>query len=129
VIIIGAGEGRDAIRGYTGERYAKRLRRVAFSSQKNIKSAQAANALAQEELLSRRGRMLEFAQIIIDAQHSNAKVGEYQTGDDIFVQVNVPWLGDLGIWHRITAYTYDPTRELVTLSLARSDSFRYGSTI
>lgn len=129
VIIVGAGEGRDAVRGYTGERYEKRLRRVAYSTQKNVKSVLAANALARDELLSRRGKMLEIAEITVDAEHPNAKIGEYETGDDIFVEVDVPWLGVLGIWHRITAYKYRPDRDLVTISLQRSDSFRYGSTL
>lgn len=129
VIVIGSGEGRDAIRGYTGERFAKRLRRVAFSNQKNITSQQAADALAGVELLSRRGRMLEFSEITVDAQHPNAILGEYETGDDIYVQVDLPWVGELGIWHRITSYTYRPDRDLVTINLKRSDSFRYGGTI
>jgi hypothetical protein len=129
VIIVGTGEGRDAVRGYAGERYQKRLRRVAASNQKNIKTTAAANALAINELLSRRGKMLEFSEITVDANHPNAKIGEYETGDDIYVQVNLPWVGDLGIWHRITAYTYKPERDLVTINLARSDSFQYGSTL
>lgn len=129
VIIIGAGEGRDAVRGYTGERYQQRLRRVSATSQKNIKTVDAANALAKVELLARRGKMLEFAQISVDANHPNARFGEYQTGDDIYVQVDVPWVGDIGLWHRITTITYVPDRDLVNIVLARSDSFRYGSTI
>lgn len=128
VIVIGAGEGRDTIRGFAGRRHLKRVYRTVVIVDKTIKSVAAAQARALNELNWRQSQMLELAEITIDATADGAPLGSFDVGDDILPQVYVPWLGgELSLWHRIINYTYKPSRDLITLTLARSDSFTYGA--
>jgi hypothetical protein len=129
VFVIGAGEGRAAVRGYAGERLANRVRRTYTITDKKITSVQRANALAREELLVRKNMAFDIGEITINAHHVNAPLGSYDAGDDILVRVYVPWLlNETSAWYRILAWSYQPARDIVRLTLARSDSFTYGIT-
>jgi hypothetical protein len=129
VFVIGAGEGRAAIRGYAGERLANRVRRTFTITDKSITSVARANARAREELLIRKSMGFDISEITINAHHPNAPLGSYDVGDDIFVRIYVPWLlNETAAWHRILAWSYQPARDIVRLTLARSDSFTYGTT-
>lgn len=129
VFVIGSGEGRAAVRGYASERLANRVRRSYTITDKSITSTQRANARAREELLVRKNMAFDIGEITIDAHHVNAPLGTYDAGDDILVRVFVPWLlNETSAWYRILAWSYQPARDIVRLTLARSDSFTYGIT-
>lgn len=126
VLVVGAGEGRDAIRGAASDPIPGRVRRVATIVDKGVTSARVAKSLARDELRRRQAALLAVREVVVDAHHEYAPFGSYQVGDDILVQASVPWLGDLALWHRIIAYTYAPDVGQVRLQLRRSEMFRYG---
>ena len=126
VIVIGAGEGRDTIRGYASVDFADRMRRTFVVTDKTVTTTDRANAMATTELGIRRGRLFEISEIVIRANHQNARLGEYDIGDDIEVSVDIPWLIDTyTAWYRITSISFAPSKDRVRLGLERSDSFRY----
>lgn len=125
VIVRGSGEGRDAIRGYAGSRDPRRLRRIATVVDKTLTDATVAASMANEEL-RRRVSVTEFSDIVIDATHDNAPLGSWAIGDDILVQCNIPYIGEVALWHRIVAYVWTPDSDVVTLNLKRSEQFAYG---
>lgn len=125
VIVRGSGEGRDAIRGYAGSRDPRRLRRIATVVDKTLTDATVAAAMANEEL-RRRVSVTEFSDIVVDATHDNAPLGSWALGDDILVQCNIPYIGEVALWHRIVAFVWTPDSDVVTLNLKRSEQFAYG---
>jgi hypothetical protein len=128
VFVIGAGEGRAAVRGYAGERLANRVRRTYTITDKSITTVQRANAKAREQLLIRKNMAFDISEITISAHHANAPLGSYDVGDDILVRVFVPWLlNETSAWYRILSWSYQPARDIVRLTIARSDSFTYGT--
>jgi hypothetical protein len=85
-----------------------------------------ANTVAQSELGLRKGNLFSIDELVIRAKHANATIGEYDVGDDIYVEVDVPWLmGYYGAWYRINSINYTPITEIVRLSVQRSDTYRY----
>lgn len=126
VMVIGAGEGRDTIRGYASGDFGSRIRKTHIVTDKTITTTQRANSVAAAELGVRRGRLFEIGEIVIRANHPNAPLGSYELGDDIPVKVDIPWLMDtLHDWYRITSITFNPSKDRVRLGLARSNSFNY----
>ncbi|MFG2141823.1 hypothetical protein [Streptomyces sp. NPDC048650] len=121
VVILGKGEGRKMARSQV-HRYDGRLRRVATVTDKTLSSAKALSTRGQQELAGRTQALQIPAIQVID--HPNARLGDWQLGDDIRVQVHVPWVGDVDVWHRIVSdeISADGT---VVLTLKRSDSFHY----
>jgi hypothetical protein len=75
----------------------------------------------------RRQVMGQVSEITV-RDHPNAPLGSWQIGDDVPVTVHNQWVSWSG-WARITADSYRPgdTPDQATLSLARADSFHYGS--
>lgn len=75
----------------------------------------------------RRQIMGEIDSITI-RDHPNAPLGSWQIGDDVFVSVRNDW-ADWSGWCRIIAESYRPSDapDQAVLSLARADSFHYGS--
>ena len=125
VIVIGAGEGLDTIRGYSSMPFGGRVRKSVVITDKSVKDKQRANALAAEELGLRRGRKFEITEITINAFHANARMGEYDVGDDILVSVDVPWLmTTISAWYRIMSMRYRPAGGHIVLGLKRTESFR-----
>lgn len=128
VLVIGAGEGSATIRGYASENFGGRIRKMQVVTDKTITTVDRANALAARELGLRKGSHFSIDELVIHARHENATIGEYDIGDDIFVQVIIPWLPDIhAVWYRILSLTYQPAAEIVRLKVARSDSFTYSS--
>lgn len=119
---IGAGEGRAAVHRTTS-RPDGRLRRAAVYSDKAISTTDRMDAIIADELEARRG-LLQITSIDV-VSHANAPIGSWQVGDDILVRTDVPWLGEVDLWCRITAWSVTG-EHTATLTLARSDSFRYG---
>ncbi|MFB6630042.1 hypothetical protein ACFCWY_09110 [Streptomyces sp. NPDC056362] len=121
VVVLGKGQGRKMARAQV-HAYDGRLRRVATVTDKTLSSASALATRGRAELAGRT-RQLQIPQIqIID--HPNARFGSWTLGDDIRVQVEVPWVGVVDVWHRITADEVSPDG-ILTLYLRRSDAFHY----
>lgn len=126
IIVIGAGEGTATIRGYAASTFGKRIRKVHVITDKKITTTARANAVAVSELGLRKGNLFSIDEIVIRAKHPNASLGEYDVGDDILVNVNVPWLmGYYASWYRINSISYTPAQEIVRLKIQRSDTYRY----
>lgn len=122
VVGIGAGEGRAALRRTTAVRDG-RLRRAAVFSGKDVTSAGRMDALIRDEL-QRRGLTLSIDSVEV-VDHPNARIGSWSVGDDVDIFAELPWLGDVELRCRITAWELlSDTR--ARLSLAPSDSFTYG---
>jgi hypothetical protein len=126
IIVIGAGEGSATVRGYAAQTFGKRIRKVHVVTDKTISTMARANTVAQSELGLRKGNLFSIDELVIRAKHANATIGEYDVGDDIYVEVDVPWLmGYYGAWYRINSINYTPITEIVRLSVQRSDTYRY----
>lgn len=122
IFALGSGEGAAIIHSSTAIDDG-RLRRVDVLNSKDTKDTTVLTSYARDALLKAAATMtIEQIQV---RDHANAPVGGWALGDDILVQVDVPFLGRLSIWHRIVSWslTSDST---ATLKLARSDSFSYG---
>ncbi|MFD7505374.1 hypothetical protein [Streptomyces sp. NPDC059850] len=120
-IALGKGEGKKMKRAQV-HRYDGRLRRVATVTDKTLSSDKALRTRGEKELAGRT-QALQIPAIQI-WNHPNARFGSWSLGDDIRVQVEVPWVGDIDVWHRIVGdeISADGT---CTLTLKRSDSFHY----
>lgn len=125
VLIRGAGEGRDAIRAEAGVPSSRRVRRYKSLADKTIVDQGRAQAVANDEY-NRRLALLTITEITVDATHDNAPMGSFQEGDDIYIQANIPYFGDVGLWHRITSYTWHPDVDEVVIQCRRSENFSYG---
>jgi hypothetical protein len=125
VIIKGSGEGPDQIYVWVGATLWDRLRRVVVITDEQVADMQMAYGIANQELVRRLyGRGLE--KVVIEAFHLYAPLGSYDVGDDILIDAMIPFVGEFLLWHRITAIEYVRDTGLVTLQVARSESFRYG---
>lgn len=122
VVGLGNGEG-DAMLQTTAAVTDGRLRRVNVLSSKDTKILADLQAQTRNELLK------SVAGLSIDKitvrDHSNAPIGSWALGDDILVQVEVPYLGRVALWHRIVEWSLT-SESTATLSLERSESFTYG---
>lgn len=119
---IGAGEGAGSIRSTAALRDG-RLRRVAVLARKDVKLSIALASLVRNELTVRQ-QLAEIASITV-RNHPNAPIGSWQVGDDILVRADLPWLGRVSLWHRITAWEL-ASETTAKLTLQRSDTFTYG---
>lgn len=124
VVVLGRGEGQKMKRAqvHNYSRAAGRLRRVATVTDKTLSSAEALRKRGQQELNGRTAALQIPAIQIVD--HPNARFGSWSLGDDIRVQVHVPWVGDIDVWHRIISDEISADG-FITLTLKRSDSFHY----
>ncbi|NGO67884.1 hypothetical protein [Streptomyces boncukensis] len=122
VIVLGKGEGAKMKRAQVHRYDKRRLRRVATVTDKTLSSAKALRTRGERELAGRTAALQIPAIEITD--HPNARFGSWQLSDDIRVQVHVPWVGDVDVWHRITADEISADGRCV-LTLKRSDSFHY----
>jgi hypothetical protein len=125
VLVVGAGEGRERVRGVASERL-DRVRRVAVVTDKSIGQEKAAKSLAQQEL---RRRQPKFAvdQITVNTAHPNAELGTFSCGDDVPVTGEFAWAGRVTAWHRVVAISWSPSRDIAVVKLRPSDAFRYGA--
>jgi hypothetical protein len=119
VIVLGAGEGSTRVRGYAGNRLGSRVRRVHVVDDKTVTSKARANAVAANELARRQASLLEVTEVVADARHRNAPLGSFLPGDSLFIEAEVPYLGQVSGWHRVTSLTYAPAAETMSLSLQR----------
>ncbi|SEE84064.1 hypothetical protein SAMN05216483_6738 [Streptomyces sp. 2131.1] len=125
VMVLGKGEGHKMKRAQVSDIATwanRRMRRVATVTDKKLSSATALRKRGQQELAGRTAALQIPAIQIVD--HPNAKFGSWALGDDIRVQVHVPWVGDVDVWHRIISDEISADG-FITLALKRSDSFHY----
>nr|WP_202489674.1 hypothetical protein [Streptomyces sp. SID8381] len=121
-IVLGKGEGQKMKRAQVVGNRGRRLRRVATVTDKTLSSDSALRKRGQQELAGRTAALQIPAIQIVD--HPNARFGSWSLGDDILVQVHVPWVGDVTVWHRIVSDEISADG-FITLTLKRSDSFHY----
>ncbi|MFD0353003.1 hypothetical protein ACFVHW_04525 [Streptomyces sp. NPDC127110] len=124
VVVLGTGEGRAMARAqvYSYPTPRRRLRRVATVTDKTLSSPAALRLRGEQELAGRTQALQIPAVQIVD--HPNMPFGSWQLGDDIRVQVHLPWVGDVDVWHRIVGDELSADG-LCTLTLKRSESFHY----
>ncbi|WP_370419018.1 hypothetical protein AB8O64_11225 [Streptomyces sp. QH1-20] len=121
VIVLGKGEGRKMARAQV-HRFDGRLRRVATVADKTLSGDKALRTRGEQELAGRTmGVQIPMIQIW---DHPNAAFGSWQLGDDVRLQLHLPWVGDVDVWHRIVGDEISADG-LCTLELKRSDSFHY----
>jgi hypothetical protein len=126
VIVIGAGEGQETIRGSATRQFGARIGKTKIITDKTITTQERANAVAQAELGTSLGGVFSISEIVVSASHSNARLGTYNIGDDILVAVDIPWLiTTYRDWYRITSISYKPSGDRVRLGVSRSASFVY----
>ncbi|MFI2620399.1 hypothetical protein [Streptomyces sp. NPDC018584] len=125
VIATGSGEG-------TATRFAVdpvRDGRLRMEHHLALPTVNGNDVLGRRAAAERRRRQImgQVTQITV-RDHPAAPLGSWQIGDDVRVAVHNAWTSWTG-WCRITADSYRPgdTPDQATLTLARADSFHYGS--
>lgn len=122
ILGLGAGEGRAMLRRDTAVRDG-RLRRVYAYSDKAVTNPARMDSLISDELNYRRSALRITSVTVKD--HPNAPIGAWELGDDVLVRAEIPWLGEIDLWVRITAWAL-VDESTATLTVSRSDLFRYG---
>lgn len=122
VIGLGAGDGKTSVHRVTAVRDG-RLRRTAVYTDKSVGKDARMDALIKAEL-ARRAPLLAIDSITV-TEHPNAPIGSWALGDDVLVEADLPWIGEVAIWCRVIAWALVDDHT-ATLTLARSDSFNYG---
>ena len=100
------------------------LRETIMEEDAKINSTERAKARARKKLI-RRTVPKYWKKILIDPDHHNAPMGRWKEGDKIFVRGRDNWYGEIGLWHRITSWAYDPKARLVELQLKVEGAFNY----
>lgn len=121
VIGIGAGQGSKTLRASAAQAQ-DRLRRVFIYTDQTVKRPERMAVKARRQLQSRIS--IDAVTSIVIINHPHAPFGSFAPGDDIPVRLASGWR-NTPIWSRILSMSQDPTTDLMTLSLARSDSFTY----
>jgi len=128
ILARGAGEGRQALRGYYGVADPKRIRRVAIVKDATLFTQAAMTSLATDEL-ARRLAAITIGTVVLKDWHPNAPLGSFMVGDEFLITGFVPWAGFVEFWHRIIAYTWAPEKNTITCTTRRSEQFGYGKPI
>ncbi|WP_399554070.1 hypothetical protein [Streptomyces anulatus] len=120
VYVLGKGSGKKTahVRVVVDD---KRLRRARVISRKSTANLKTLTAYGQSER-ARHSDMLTVPSIAV-RQHPNAPLGSWALGDRILVQIEVPWIGELALWHRVIAEEIDPAEGTAVLSLTRADFY------
>jgi len=119
VIGLGAGQGSAQIRTQAVNTGTGRLRRSFVYTDQTIYTT-ARLAVKATKVLNAMQNIDAVTQIVVK-NHPNAPWGSFSPGDDIPVKLASGWRNTV-IWSRIVSMTQDPTTDLMTLALARSDS-------
>jgi hypothetical protein len=122
VILLGSGSGGAQVRTEISQP-SGRIRRVAVYQNQTMTTVARAASIGQKVMAAAEAAIDGPAQIVI-ANHPNAPFGSFGVGDDIPVQLATGWRSTL-FWVRITSIQQDPTTNVMTLTVARSDSFSY----
>ncbi|MFD9190425.1 hypothetical protein ACFWCA_19605 [Streptomyces phaeochromogenes] len=98
-----------------------RLRRAKIITRKSTSNAKTLTEYGKKER-AKHAQELTIPSIAI-RQHVNAPLGSWALGDRILVQVEIPWMGELALWHRIVSEEIDPAAGTAVLSLTRDDFY------
>lgn len=117
VQVLGAGEGRDRVRGYAGIA-DDRLRRVRTVDDKGIANIQVANARAGTELNGARGQLMVDTIEVFD--HPNAPLEAIELGDEIPLYAETDW-ATVDDFVRVVGKSESPQRsDVATLTVVRT---------
>ena len=122
VVGLGSGTGSAQIRVTAADASTQRLRRTYIYTDQTAYTNARMSAKANKVLTSMKN--IDSVTSIVVKNHPNAPFGSFMPGDDIAVMIGSGWRNTT-IWSRITQMQQDPTTDLMTLTLARSDSFTY----
>jgi len=122
VVGLGAGTGSASVRATAANASTGRLRRTYVYTDQTVQTVSRLTAKVQKVLASMQN--IDTVTQVVVKNHANAPFGSFGPGDDIPVMLASGWRNTT-IWSRITAMAQDPTSDLMTLTLARSDSFTY----
>lgn len=115
VLLVGAGEGREAVTGHVPST-PSRLRRVAIVADKSIRSRKAAVNAARAELARRTTAGTITDLVVVDSPA--ARISELGVGDRIYVSGPLATGAELDHWVRITEIARsldDPTTAALTV--------------
>lgn len=115
VLVLGAGEGSEKVRGKASRRDHGRMRRTKTLSDSGITSDRRADVRAEEEIR----RSEEKARTIVSCRVTTsdaARPGSYDLGDIITITGRMPW-GRVDQDARIVELSHDHTDDSVTLTL------------
>ncbi|MEU6460345.1 hypothetical protein [Streptomyces sp. NPDC046976] len=120
IYVLGKGSGQKTarVRVVVDDKRLRRAKLVAYKSTANVKTL---TEYGKRER-ARHSEQLTIPSIAV-RHHPNAPLGSWALGDRILLQVEIPWVGELAIWHRITAEEIDPAAGTAVLSLSRSDFY------
>jgi hypothetical protein len=120
IYVLGKGSGAKTARARVVVN-DKRVRRAKLVSYKSTANAKALTEYGKKER-AKHSEQLTIPSIAI-RHHPNAPLGSWALGDRILVQVEIPWVGELAIWHRIVSEEIDPAAGTAVLNLTRSDFY------
>lgn len=120
LLVLGKGTGRKMAKVTVHRASDNRLRRARVISSKGQSNAALLRKTADSWLL-KHNQLLTVPQIAL-RDHPNAGLGSWALGDRILVQVDVPWVGELAVWHRVMAEEIDPVAGTAILTLSRADA-------
>lgn len=117
-LVLGAGTGRQQVRGYSS-RPTKKLRRVAVVSEPGLRSKKSVNRRAQQEV-ARHANLEDFTSLVVrDTPH--APIGSVSVGDEIYIQGRTGWI-TMDLWARVITKTLIPeSGSAMSLTVVRSD--------
>ena len=122
VVGLGAGSGAAQVRVTAASANTGRLRRTFVFTDQTANTVARMSSKATKVLTSMQN--IDSVTQIVVKNHPNAPFGSFSPGDDIPVMLASGWRNTT-IWSRIVSMTQDPTTDIMTLALARSDSFTY----
>jgi len=122
VIATGAGTGSAQVRTVASD-LSGRIRRAQVYANQTMTTTARAASIGQKVMAAAEAAIDGPAQVVL-INHANAPFGSFSCGDDIPVQLATGWRSTL-FWCRITSIQQDPTTNVLTLTVARSDSFSY----
>ena len=122
VIGLGAGSGSSQVHTQAANTNTGRLRRQYVYTDQTANTVPRIAARAHKVLTSMMNIDTVTQAVVIN--HPNAPWGSFGPGDDVLITLTAGWR-NTSIWSRITQMTQDPQTDLITLTLARSDSYTY----
>lgn len=123
VFVQGKGEGQSAVAGRAATVIPGRLRMPTVVADKSIGSKERADARAAEELAARLAAMVEVPEIAVNAKHPNAPLGSFSVGDEIQPHLDLPHVGRVSPWHRVTGIRFIAESDAAVLALTRRGEF------
>lgn len=120
VLVLGAGEGRNMVRGTAARSGETRLRRVAVVSDDSIQTRKSADRRAAREVAARIAAG-DVTQLQL-RDHPHARVGSFDPGDELRFQADVAWGGGMDLWVRVLSTTVEPEAgDVMTLDVTRAE--------